>query len=58
MSDSPLWRPGRIGPMELKNRVIRSATNEHLSQPDGQLTTASGPAAPSVWKSCCAPGMG
>ena len=40
MSDSPLWRPGRIGPMELKNRVIRSATNEHLSQPDGQLTTA------------------
>ena len=39
MSDSPLWRPGRIGPMELKNRVIRSATNEHLSQPDGQLTT-------------------
>ena len=31
---------GRIGPMELKNRVIRSATNEHLSQPDGQLTTA------------------
>ena len=40
MSDSPLWRPGRIGPMELKNRVIRSATNEHLSQPDGQLTAA------------------
>lgn len=40
MSDSPLWRPGRIGPMELKNRVIRSATNEHLSQPDGQLSTA------------------
>ena len=24
--------------MELRNRTIRSATNEHLSQPDGQLT--------------------
>lgn len=40
MSDCLLWRPGRIGPMELKNRVIRSATNEHLSEADGQLTTA------------------
>lgn len=40
MAGSPLWRPGRIGPMELKNRVIRSATNEHLSEADGQLTTA------------------
>lgn len=40
MSDSLLWRPGHIGPLELKNRVIRSATNEHLSEPDGQLTTA------------------
>ncbi len=37
---SLLWRPGRIGPMELKNRVIRSATNEHLSEANGQLTTA------------------
>ena len=35
---SLLWQPGRIGPMELRNRVIRSATNEHLSQADGQLT--------------------
>ena len=40
MSESLLWKPGRIGPMELKNRVIRSATNEHLSEADGQLTTA------------------
>ena len=34
-----LWQPGRIGPMELRNRTIRSATNEHLSEPDGQLTS-------------------
>ncbi len=33
-----LWQPGRLGPVELRNRTIRSATNEHLSQPDGQLT--------------------
>ncbi len=35
-----LWQAGRIGPMELKNRTIRSATNEHLSERDGQLTQA------------------
>ena len=35
-----LWQPGQIGPMELRNRTIRSATNEHLSEPDGQLTRA------------------
>ena len=35
-----LWQPGRMGPVELRNRTIRSATNEHLSQPDGQLTQA------------------
>ena len=33
-----LWQAGRLGPVELRNRTIRSATNEHLSQPDGQLT--------------------
>ena len=33
-----LWQPGRLGPVELRNRTIRSATNEHLSQSDGQLT--------------------
>ena len=33
-----LWQPGRLGPVERRNRTIRSATNEHLSQPDGQLT--------------------
>ena len=35
-----LWQPGRLGPVELRNRTIRSATNEHLSQLDGQLTQA------------------
>ena len=35
-----LWTPGRIGPMTLKNRTVRSATNEHLSERDGQLTQA------------------
>ena len=35
-----LWQPGQIGPMGLRNRTIRSATNEHLSERDGQLTQA------------------
>ena len=35
-----LWTPGRIGPMEIKNRTIRSATNEHLSTRQGELTPA------------------
>jgi len=33
-----LWQPGKIGPMEVKNRVVRSATNEHLSEPNGDFT--------------------
>lgn len=33
-----LWEPANLGPMSLRNRTVRSATNEHLSQPDGQLT--------------------
>lgn len=33
-----LWEPGRIGPMMVRNRTVRSATHEHLSEPDGQLT--------------------
>ena len=33
-----LWEPAKLGPLTLKNRTVRSATNEHLSQPDGQLT--------------------
>jgi len=35
-----LWQPGRIGPMEVRNRVVRSATNEHLSEPNGDFTQA------------------
>lgn len=35
-----LWTPGRIGPMETKNRTIRSATNEHLATRQGELTQA------------------
>ena len=35
-----LWEEARLGPMTLKNRTVRSATNEHLSEPDGQLTQA------------------
>ena len=33
-----LWTPGRIGPMETKNRTLRSATNEHLATRQGELT--------------------
>ncbi len=35
-----LWQPGRIGPMKVKNRVVRSATNEHISEPNGDFTQA------------------
>ncbi len=35
-----LFEQARMGPMTLKNRTVRSATNEHLSEPDGQLTQA------------------
>jgi len=35
-----LWQAGNIGPVEVKNRVVRSATNEHLSERDGGLTQA------------------
>lgn len=35
-----LWTPGRIGPVETKNRTMRSATNEHLATRQGELTAA------------------
>lgn len=35
-----LWEQARLGPMTLRNRTVRSATNEHLSQRDGQFTAA------------------
>lgn len=34
-----LFEQTDLGPIRLKNRTVRSATNEHLSEPDGQLTT-------------------
>lgn len=33
-----LFEAAKLGPMELRNRTVRSATNEHLSQPDGQFS--------------------
>ncbi len=33
-----LFEPACLGPLQLKNRTIRSATNEHVSEPDGQPT--------------------
>ena len=35
-----LWEKGTIGAMELDNRVVRSATNEHLTGRDGRVTAA------------------
>ena len=35
-----LFEPAVLGPLQLKNRVVRSATNEHLARRDGQLTPA------------------
>lgn len=35
-----LWQSGTIGPMQLKNRVVRSATNEHLATRAGMPTRA------------------
>lgn len=33
-----LFEPAQLGPLQLKNRTVRSATNEHVSDPDGQPT--------------------
>ena len=35
-----LWTPGRIGPLTVKNRTVRSATNDHLATREGVLTQA------------------
>lgn len=35
-----LWQEGRLGPMTVRNRTVRSATNEHLARRDGQITPA------------------
>ena len=33
-----LFTPAKLGTCELKNRIVRSATNEHLSDEKGQVT--------------------
>lgn len=35
-----LWEPAYIGNMRMRNRTVRSATNEHLASCDGQITEA------------------
>lgn len=35
-----LFEPAALGALQVKNRIVRSATNEHLSEPDGQVTAA------------------
>lgn len=35
-----LFEQARLGPMTLKNRTVRSATNEHLAERDGRFTKA------------------
>ena len=35
-----LFEPARLGPLTLRNRTVRSATNEHLSDRDGGFTEA------------------
>ena len=38
--DSVVFRPGRIGPLELKNRIVRSATYENAATGEGRVTDA------------------
>lgn len=35
-----LWESASIGNMTLRNRTVRSATNEHLAGRDGAITEA------------------
>ena len=35
-----LWSEGKIGTMTVKNRTVRSATNDHLATREGELTRA------------------
>jgi 2,4-dienoyl-CoA reductase-like NADH-dependent reductase (Old Yellow Enzyme family) len=36
-ANDPLFSPSRLGPIELRNRVVKSATNEGMSR-DGLVT--------------------
>ena len=35
-----LFEPAQMGPLQMKNRTVRSGTNEHLSDRNGNLTDA------------------
>ena len=35
-----LFETAELGPLISKNRTVRSATNEHRSEPSGQITPA------------------
>lgn len=35
-----IWNCGKMGPLTVKNRTVRSATNEHLATREGELTPA------------------
>jgi 2,4-dienoyl-CoA reductase-like NADH-dependent reductase (Old Yellow Enzyme family) len=38
MGSPSYLRPGRIGPIELRNRLVRAATSETMCTPDGEVT--------------------
>ncbi len=40
MNDSPFLEPGRIGGVELKNRLVRAPTSESMAEPDGRVNDA------------------
>ena len=40
MAMDSLWEPALLGPLQLRNRTVRSATNEHLAEGDGQVSEA------------------
>lgn len=39
-ANAPLLEPGRLGPLETGNRLVRSGTSETMAGPDGEVTDA------------------
>ncbi|MQA73376.1 MAG: hypothetical protein GEU88_03305 [Solirubrobacterales bacterium] len=37
-ASGPLFEPGRIGPIEIRNRIVRAGTSEAMGDPDGAVT--------------------
>ncbi len=37
-SPSPLFQPGRVGPLEVRNRLVRAGTSETMAGPNGEVT--------------------